>query len=84
MTRSFPKSTRRNFTCRRNRQNKIGYTTVFVDDNVSPVIDFKCITRDLKDLSCSFMSQPHTAPIEYKLKYFLNEQDNEVNFYLKK
>lgn len=78
VTRSFSKPAKKNFTCRRNHVNNVGEVDVFVDDDTSPVTDFKCVTRDLKILSCSFKPPVFAAPISYNVNFTVNSNFQKV------
>lgn len=80
VTLSYPKPTKReNFTCRRNAGSNVGIVKIVVDDDTAPVTDFKCVTRDLEILTCSFKPPSFVAPILYKANYALNGNFLKVN-----
>lgn len=80
VTLSYPKPTKReNFTCRRNAGSFVGIVKIIVDDDTAPVTDFKCVTRDLEILTCSFKPPSFVAPILYKANYALNGNFLKVN-----
>lgn len=71
MIRAYVRPIRKNFTCRQDRNN-VGLSEVSVDARMAPVEDFKCRTKDLKNVVCSFKQPVTFLPIKYRLMFTVN------------
>lgn len=65
---------RKNYTCRQNRNQGVGYCEVNVGDRMAPVQDFKCRTGDLHEVNCGFKQPPSYLALNYELKYNLDDE----------
>lgn len=71
MTRAYARPLRRNFTCKQDRNN-VGLSEVFIDERMAPVGDFKCRSKDLTNVLCSFKQPAAFLPIKYRLMFSVN------------
>lgn len=70
MTYACSKPATKNFTCKQNNQNIVGYTLLsVVDDTALNVSNFKCRTIDLEQLNCTFVKPNNNIPTKYQLNY---------------
>ena len=70
MTYVCSKPATKNFTCKQNNQNIVGYTVLsVVDDTALNVSNFKCRTSDLEQLNCTFAKPNNKIATKYQLNY---------------
>lgn len=73
MSQAAVRPVKKNFTCRQDRNN-VGLAEVLIDDEMSPVNDFKCRTTNLTDILCSFTKPTSFAPIKYRFLYAFDDE----------
>lgn len=72
MTRVYARPIKKNFTCKQ-KWNNVGLSEVIVDERMPPVDDFKCRTKDLSTMLCSFKKPRSFLPIKYRLHFSVND-----------
>lgn len=68
------KPIKKNITCKR-EQNIVGLSEIYVGDKFAPVQDFKCRTKDLMNLTCTFQQPSSYHPIVYRLSYTISTEE---------
>lgn len=68
LTRFYERPVKKNFTCKQKR-NVVNLAEVVVEDQMPPVRNFKCRTKDLVTMLCSFKKPAVSQPIKYSATF---------------